>query len=543
MNGTFRQSMSCLHTWAGLVLGWILYFMFMTGSAGYFDEEITHWMQPETVRHQGTHQTHMLEVAQARLANVAPQASQWFVDFPVGRGYSLNIWWKEFANKDENGDGKDDGKWKNEPLHPQTGKSLAVRETGGGKVLYHMHYALHYMPKKIAYWLTSLSAMFMLVALITGIVIHKKIFKDFFTFRPGKNQRSWLDMHNVVSVLPLPFHLMITYSGLVLLMFTTMGAVIDGSFGSSEQGRDRFFDEAFSHAGHPEESDILVRGVALASLLPDIEKRWGKEQMSYVGMEGGGTKGAHIEVGRLGYSGLNREATLMYDGVSGDLLHDSSNESDKTLAATQFYNVLSNLHEGQFAGMFLRCLYFLSGLMGAGMVATGMILWAAKRREKAQKTGQASRGLVLVEHLNVGTIVGLPIGIAVYFWANRLIPVGLDGRENWEVNSLFIAWALMLVYPLFISNKRSLAYIWSGQLSLACVLYALLPVVNALTTDKHLGVSLFQGDWVMVGFDLSMLVFALCFGMAAYQLARKAYRQQHAQLSTKVIAPLEIAVP
>src|SRR3546814_3592298 len=60
--------------------------------------------------------------------------------------------------------------------------------------------------------------MFMLVAIVSGVITHKKIFVDFFTFRWGKGQRSWLDAHNALSVFGLPFHLMITYTGLVTLM-------------------------------------------------------------------------------------------------------------------------------------------------------------------------------------------------------------------------------------------------------------------------------------------------------------------------------------
>ena len=47
MKETFRASMAWLHTWAGLLLGWVLYFMFVTGTAGYLDTEIDRWMQPE----------------------------------------------------------------------------------------------------------------------------------------------------------------------------------------------------------------------------------------------------------------------------------------------------------------------------------------------------------------------------------------------------------------------------------------------------------------------------------------------------------------
>ena len=55
------------------------------------------------------------------------------------------------------------------------------------------------------------------MALVTGVVTHRRIFKDFFTFRPGKGgQRAWLDAHSVSGVLVLPFYLMITFSGLMI---------------------------------------------------------------------------------------------------------------------------------------------------------------------------------------------------------------------------------------------------------------------------------------------------------------------------------------
>jgi uncharacterized iron-regulated membrane protein len=31
----------------GLLVSWLLYFIFVTGSAGYFEKEIDRWMKPE----------------------------------------------------------------------------------------------------------------------------------------------------------------------------------------------------------------------------------------------------------------------------------------------------------------------------------------------------------------------------------------------------------------------------------------------------------------------------------------------------------------
>ncbi|HBW98859.1 MAG TPA: PepSY domain-containing protein, partial [Pseudoalteromonas sp.] len=68
-------------------------------------------------------------------------------------------------------------------------------------------------------WVVCFASFFMLLAIISGVVIHKRIFKDMFTFRRNKGTRSWLDAHNLSSVLALPFHLMITYTGIITLIF------------------------------------------------------------------------------------------------------------------------------------------------------------------------------------------------------------------------------------------------------------------------------------------------------------------------------------
>lgn len=47
MKQGFRQSMAWLHTWVGLIPGWILYIVFVFGTAAFFQYEIDAWMRPE----------------------------------------------------------------------------------------------------------------------------------------------------------------------------------------------------------------------------------------------------------------------------------------------------------------------------------------------------------------------------------------------------------------------------------------------------------------------------------------------------------------
>ena len=66
---------------------------------------------------------------------------------------------------------------------------------------------------------------------------------------------------------------------------------------------------------------------------------------------------------------------------------------------------LLRLHLGRFAEPLLRWLFFLSGIAGCLMVASGLVLWAVKQRQKVAKAKakgeRAGAGLRLVESLNI----------------------------------------------------------------------------------------------------------------------------------------------
>jgi len=160
------------------------------------------------------------------------------------------------------------------------------------------------------------------------------------------------------------------------------------------------------------------------------------------------------------------------------------------------------------------------------------VLWISKRRQKARPGAREAFSLRLVDGLNAGTIAGLFIAVAAFFWANRLVPADLPGRQLWETRAFFAAWGLSLVYA-FVFQKRK----WQDLLSAAAASLALVPVVNALTTSRHLGVSLPAGDWVMAGFDLTCLAGALLLAW----MARKAARARKAPSKTAAKASARTA--
>ena len=361
--------------------------------------------------------------------------------------------------------------------------------------------------------------MFMLVALVSGVIIHRRIFCDFFTFRPGKRQRSWLDAHNALSVLTLPYQFMITYSGLVILAGVYMPLVIAASYGMADGGgpdRQAMWAEE-NPAGRLQEepSGEPAPLVNTASLVARVDKLWDHDTLhSLYFHQPGDANAVIVAADDIGSSPLWSTRRLVFDGTSGALLERQGRIVAPAVAVGE---VFKGLHEANFAGYPLRWLFFLSGLLGTAMVATGLVLWTVKRRQRLEK-GRAGpeRGLRLVERLNVATIAGLPIAIAAYFWANRLLPVDWPARADWEVHTMFLTWLALFAHAALRPTARA----WREQAALGAAAFGLLPVVNALTTERHLGNSLPADDWVFAGFDLTMLVIGLAFAAAAWGLRR-----------------------
>ena len=221
--------------------------------------------------------------------------------------------------------------------------------------------------------------MFMLVAIISGIITHKKIFTDFFTFRPRKGgQRAWMDGHNVLSVLGLPFHLMITFSGLVLFMVMLMPAGIQAVYENPRQYTDEVF-KSFKITPPLNQPAPLV---PIAPLVAQAQDHW-HGRVGRVTVNNPGDAGATVTLVRDAADGVSygRLAPYMrFDGVTGAL-----QEGEDELSATvRTAGVITGLHLGLFAEPLLRWLYFLVSLAGTGMVELGLVLWIAERRQKAR---------------------------------------------------------------------------------------------------------------------------------------------------------------
>lgn len=520
-----RQSMSWLHTWSGLLLGWLLYAVFFTGTLSYFLDEITDWMRPEL--HQSIPGPQTAALAMATMQKLAPDATSWTINLPGERQTAVE------ANFRQPGAAAGRAGNQRVQLDAGTGEVLQPRETRGGSFLYRFHFELYAMPRVWGRWIVGIATMFMFVAIISGVITHKKIFTEFFTFRPRKGQRSWLDAHNATAVLALPFHIIITFSGLLLLMFMLMPWGIDAVYNGDTQkyfaesrGRPAAAAGAAEASGKRDGAGRAGRAqsaepaqlTAIAPLMAAAQARWPERGVGTIVVQRPGTPAATIELREQGARALVRGGgeRLLFNGVTG--APQAPPEARATSTAQAVSGAMMGIHLGRFADPALRWLLFLSGVIGTVMAGSGMVLWVVKRLPERRKLGRTPHGHRLVEVLNIAAIAGLSVATAGYFWANRLLPVDMAQRADMEIRSFFVVWALCLLHAMLRPHRRA----WLEQLWLAAIAFATLPLLNAATGGAALPAAMLHGQWSVAGFDLVVLALGVLHGFAAWKLGASA---------------------
>jgi uncharacterized iron-regulated membrane protein len=115
-------------------------------------------MRPEATVSAG--RVEAITAATRWLATNAPKSTGWYLTAPDDRANNVE------ATYDSGGD------YVARALDPVSGAPVA-RETLGGEFFYRLHFELE-LPYPWGRWLASIAALTMLVALVTGIIAHRR---------------------------------------------------------------------------------------------------------------------------------------------------------------------------------------------------------------------------------------------------------------------------------------------------------------------------------------------------------------------------------
>ncbi|MCW5704519.1 MAG: PepSY domain-containing protein [Bradyrhizobium sp.] len=506
METSFRTSMDWLHTWAGIILGGLLFAIFWMGTLSVFDREIDRWMMPMT-RLAMTDKTFSVEALRPSYeAAAAAKAPSWFAILPTEREPAIQAMWRESSRSVLR------------LIDPETGAALPDSGTWAGTgFLYPFHYMLHV---KLGYWAVGVAAMAMLALCVSGVVIHRKVFTDFFTFRVDRQPRRLiLDLHNVTGVLGLPFHFAITLSGVVIFYAVYFPGTIDFAYHCEPRA---FAREAYGVYQRP---TVGTPGelASLDAMTAHARRLWDGETQRYLFVRNPGDAAAVVQVARHGAHRVSGSNDVAYfDASTGALLHQRA-ALQPILGAQRF---IAGLHLIQFRHWSLRWIYFGLGLTGCVLIATGYFFWLESRKKRHERLGR--RGVRLVEGLTVGSVSGIVIATLAFFVANRMLPLGTtvlgEDRAAVEIWIFYLVWLAAFAHAWLRPGRA-----WIEQCEAIAALAAAAVALNWITTGDHLARSFAHRHlWSVAGMDVLLLLCAVVASAIVMRLHRN--RLVHALL-------------
>jgi uncharacterized iron-regulated membrane protein len=546
MFNSFRLSMAWLHTWFGLVLGFVLMVCFFFGALSVFDREIDRWAIPQTrfapqpmpsfdkmllpilKRVQPDEKEYAAEMPGLHDAAKAPMTPR--LELPVeeywaytthrdpvlimGVGFGIAHPRDPAAHNHIHG---------NVTIDPRSGELLRDDQLKiGSRFFYPMHYSLHLKWKDLGIWIVGLAGFTMLAALVTGVIMHRRIFREFFTFRPNKHiRRSALDLHNLTGVVALPFHFFFAFTGLLIFashFYFPVGSTLLKPLHERHEVLEA------QRTGLPHERAGVAASLAsVDAMMLEAKRRWAARDMAgevgFLKVHHVGDANSYVSIYRAGSDrvALVGEA-IHFKAATGALLR----EDPPRTVVSAIHEFLTGLHFQHFEHWLLRWLYVLGGLLGAVCIATGFLLFVEKRKKQHARAG--SQGCRVVDAFAVATVTGMLIAAAAMLAANRVLPADLAGKGDWEEALFWGAWLAALLHAFWRSTPVAQARInpaWREQCWAIAALAVTAVLLNWATTGDHLIRTAFVAPyWPVAGFDLVLLATAAVAVVAARRLHR-----------------------
>ncbi len=503
----FRKSMNWLHTWAGVTVGAILFAIFWMGTLSVFDAEIDRWMKPE-LRIAPVESSIALDDAVATIADEISGGTSFLNVSPPGdRSPVISIGYNV-------GDG-----YQQALLDPTTGERLTATDSlGASGFFFPFHFRLHISWQGLGYWIVGFATMAMLVLLVSGIFIHRKIIQDFFTFRPTKAlRRSTLDLHNMTGLIALPFHFFLPLTGLIIFAAVYLPWALKVPYGGDDKAIGK---EVYGYIAPEPSGEPMGPLVSLDAVKAKAEAAWSarsgeQEKADFLRIYGYGDANAVIQVRQVFPSRrveMNRNA-MTFSAETGEVLLDFSTTPIGNARAW-----LSGLHFIQFDHWPLRWLYLAAGLSGCAMIATGNLFWMRARTRKREPEPMKVRA---IRALTIGAVSGIMASSAAFLLANRLLTndvsiMGAD-RSSLEMWAFFVVWIATFVHAAIREGRAWAEQSWTiAGLCVAAVL------ANWATTGDHPIAAASAGVWAVAGVDLVLLAAAGVAASAALKLQRGA---------------------
>lgn len=390
------------------------------------------------------------------------------------------------------------------------------------------HADLH-MGRPIGLLTTGILGLTMMVSIVTGIFIHRKILVQMFTFRPRKSYSLMLnDGHKAIGVWGLLFNSVIAFTGsfLGLAIVVLVPAAAFVSFGGDQ---DKLI-ETFTAVPDPIIENIS-QPTAVSSAFDQILSLDDELVVNTLTIKGYGDTSAMMYFGATGGDTMGFQ-TVIYNAL-GEYIERNTTYERLDGYTGVILDVMFPLHFGNFGGIFVKVIWTILGLGTALLPLTGLMLWM----ERGVNATNPKYSLKMYQRFNrliVGGCGGIVIATFLLFPAQMffkyLYEVENIGRALWW--PFFGSWLLVLLWACIAPCEKRVAK-YSAYIT-ALILMSIFPIDIAVT-GSHLFTQWTHGQFVSLGIDLTCFALGLYLLKVVKKLARNKDQNTSQQLVLETV--------
>lgn len=486
-----------IHGWVGIVSGLALFIAFYAGAITMFEEPLQHWASAPTALVPPPSLERTPELVEKALAAHPEAAKDYEIHVAIGPDRPARMSWEiEAPGADEH--------VPRETVYASLAPdgSLQIEREGPSPVaqfvdVLHQQVGLPF-EHEVAMPIMGAIALLYTIAIVSGlIVLLPSLVSDLFALRVGRNvKRMWLDVHNVLGLFSIPFHLVMALTAIVFAF------------------HDQFYDSQALAFGGGERRPPVSAPPPPANHAPvlapaDVVKRVAEQAPGFTLLQIGyaqGRNGAPVlriagRDARYGHRGPTYGLAEL-DPHSGDFKETDympGRQDGWSATITSFFA----LHFGNFGGEPIRWSYFLLGLAGAFLFYTGNLLWVESRRKRERKNGlpEQTKATRILAALTVGVPLGCMAGISVTVAAAK--PLGLGASEGMHSLTYYLVFLAFTAWALIRGTPRA-----SIELTAGCIAAMLcIPAATLLTFGSHPPVlPLIDGVAITIAFGLASMI-------------------------------------
>lgn len=345
-----------------------------------------------------------------------------------------------------------------------------------------------YVPAPWGLILTGILGLSMMVAAISGILIHKHLIRDMFlSARDTARLVGARDLHVLAGTWGIPFAILLAFTGAFLSFALSLGIPVMAmiAFGGDQAALLEVL------LGGEETKDLTPAPLAsLDYIVADAISRTDSIVRS-IQIFNYGSASADVKVVMAHAAGDLTPQTLGYDGVTRAFEGDKPIFGQTESLGDTLFGLIIPLHFGNFAGLASKTVWLGLGLAMAYVTATGMLLWTKRREEEPLWHG--------FRHWVMVFVWGLPLSM-LFSAVAYFVSAPLSDPDWWTPAGFLIGAILVVALGFNRNSAEAQLRWWNGAICLA------LPILRHLMGGSSWSEALMAGAGEVLVIDLLLLI-------------------------------------